>query len=341
MRTVRRSMWPLFWILSLILAACAGPAPAPTPAPEMAPTAVPASSGAEAPVAFDVQGHRGARGLRPENTLPAFEIALDLGVTTLELDLHFSADDQVVIWHDPAIDPAKCRVDPATSPADLALRQLTADQLAAFLCDLNPEPGRFPDQVADPTPLAGGDYGIVTLARLFDFVDAYAAAPSKTDAQRENARRVRFNIETKRKPDQPAAIGDGFDGTSPGPFEQAILALIAERGLVDRVVIQSFDHRSLWAVHSTAPDIALAVLTSQTPRPKDIEAWAAAGAAILSPNAARITAATVIQAHDAGLRIIPWTVNNPEDMRRLMDFGVDGLISDRPDLLLELIPPSP
>jgi glycerophosphoryl diester phosphodiesterase len=339
-------------LLVLAMTACATPAPD-VPAPE-AQTAletpgIVGDEAATASVPFDSQGHRGARGLRPENTLPAFETALDLGVTTLELDLHFSADDQVVIWHDPVIDPAKCRINPAaslplpdpddpnTALADLALRSLTAQQLAAYLCDRNPDPSRFPDQTTQPTALAGQDFGIVTLARLFDFVDAYAGDPAKSEAQRTNAAQVRFNIETKRKFDQPQAIGDGFDGTTPGPFELAILELVQARGLADRVVVQSFDHRSLWAVHSVAPEMTLAVLISRAARGNELAEWAQAGASIFSPNATRLTAATVIQAHEAGLTVIPWTVNDPADMRRLIDMGVDGLISDRPDLLVDLL----
>ncbi len=352
----RITPWQVLAFLSLMalgLTACtpaATPPPAaPTPPGVTVATAAPAGETPNIlPPGFDVQGHRGARGLRPEETLPAFEIALDLGVTTLELDLHFSADDQLVIWHDPTIDPAKCRVDPAsnllapdpddsrTPPADLALRSLTAAQLAAYICDRNPDIARFPAQMADPTALAGDDFGIVTLARLFDFVDAYAAHPSKSAAQRENASQVRFNIETKRREDQPQTIGDGFDGVNPGPFELAFLALVEERGLADRVTLQSFDHRSLWAAHRVAPDMTLVALTSRAPRSGDLQRWAEAGAGVFSPNATVLTPALVTQAHDLGLLVIPWTVNEPDDMRALIHMGVDGLISDRPDLLLVL-----
>ncbi len=300
------------------------------------------------PPSFDVQGHRGARGLRPENTLPAFEIALDLGVTTLELDLHLSADDQLVIRHDPAIDSTKCGIDPVSSLSvpnpddrsiaveDLMVRSLTSAQLAAYRCDRNPDPAQFPDQRADPGAVAGDNYAVVTLAQLFDFVDAYIASPAKSPAQRENAERVRFNIETKRKPDQPDTIGDGFDGVHPGPFELAIIALVQERGLTDRVTIQSFDLRSLWAVHRVAPEIALVALTSRSPRSGDLQSWADSGASVFSPSAATLTPALLTQAQDLGLLVIPWTVNEPDAMRSLIDMGVDGLISDRPDLLLTL-----
>ena len=350
------SIWRTFialLALSLSITACTGktdPVPAASsPVSVAAPTAAPSDKPSNSlPPGFDVQGHRGDRGLRPEETLPAFEIALDLGVTTLELDLHFSADDQLVIWHDPAIDPAKCRMDPtssllvpdpddkATPPAHLALRRLTAAQLSTYLCDRNPDAARFPAQLASPTALAGADFSIITLAQLFDFVDAYAADPGKSAAQRATARQVRFNIETKRVADQPETIGDGFDGVHPGPFELAILALVQERGLADRVTIQSFDLRSLWAVHLVAPDMPLVALSSKAPRSGDLSSWAEAGATVFSPSASVLTPALLAQAHDLGLLVIPWTVNEPDAMRALIDMGVDGLISDRPDLLLSL-----
>ena len=246
---------------------------------------------------LDVQGHRGARGLRPENTLPAFEAALDLGVTTLELDLHFSADDRVVVWHDPFVDPSKCRLGESTAsgipdpesaePSALAVTSLSADQLAGLVCDQNPDPRRFPDQRPDPGDLSGDRYGIVTLEALFEFVFEYSESPSKSDAQRENAAAVLFNIETKREPSEPATIGDGFDGTNPGPFELAILADVESAGLGDRVIVQSFDHRSLRALRQAGSDIALAALTRDSVRdPGQYAEW---GASVWSPRASTLT----------------------------------------------------
>lgn len=343
----------LVLILTLSAACASPPVPTPllpptaTPAAATATTAGPAAAAPSSAPAFDVEGHRGTRGLRPENTLPAFETALDLGVTTLELDLHWSADDEIVIWHDDGIPAAKCRLDPASTvdapdpdrapPASLRIRQLTLAQLRSYRCDRNPDPGRFPDQKPDPTTLAGDDYGLHTLAELFDFVAAYADSPHKSEAQRANARRVFFNIETKRKPNDPAAIGDGFDGVQPGPFEQAIVALVSARGLTGRVIVQSFDFRSLWAVAQLAPTLRLAALTSRPLAPAAVVDLAARGASILSPRSTLVTPALIEQAHAAGLLVIPWTVDDPQAMRRLIEMGVDGLISDRPDWVLAAI----
>ncbi len=298
---------------------------------------------ADVPETLDVQGHRGARGLRPENTLAAFEIALDLGVTTLELDLHFSADGVPVVWHDPIVDPSKCRLadgapsrvpDPETADsADLGVRRLTAEQLGWYVCDRNPDPGRFPDQMAIPGELPGADFRIIPLAELFAFVEAYAASDLKSDPQREAASQVHFNIETKRVPAEPETIDDGFDGSTAGPFELAILAVVAAAGLDERVVVQSFDHRSLRAVAATGATVQLAPLTRD--RVNDPAAYVEWGADIWSPSASTLTAELLASAQAAGLAVVPWTVNDPADMAALIDLGVDGIITDRPDLLLE------
>ena len=294
---------------------------------------------------FDVQGHRGARGLQPENTLPAFETALDLGVSTLELDLHLTTDGEVVIWHDEVIPREKCGLstmaasplppdpdDRAVSADARYLSRLTFADLQRYRCDRNPDPGRFPDQRAAPTTLAGDNYQIVRLADLFTFVERYANSDAKGAAQRANAAAVNFNIETKRKPDDPAAIGDDFDGVNPGRFEQAIARIVGAAGLTDRVIVQSFDHRSLWAMRALLPDVRLAALTTGSAALPD---FVDRGAAIWSPNYTTLTAAQLDEAHALGLAVIPWTVNDAADMQRLIALGVDGLITDRPDRLLE------
>jgi glycerophosphoryl diester phosphodiesterase len=333
--------------VALLLAACGDAAAPPStqPATTVAgpgstttgpgPAATPVSSG------YDLQGHRGARGLRPENTLPAFETALDLGVTTLEADLHFTADGQVVVWHDPAVDPAKCGLgpdapaglpdpdDPAAGEA-LRVRALSAGELAGYRCDRNPDAGRFPDQRAAATDVAGDAFHIVTLPELFDFVARYAASPAKTAAQRSSAAQVRFNLETKRVAADPQTIDDGFDGEVAGPFELAVLDAISAAGVADRTTIQSFDHRSLWAVAGTGAEVGLAALSSRDL--PDFAELAARGAIIWSPRDVLVSPASLGNAHAAGLMVIPWTVNDPSDMQRLLDLGVDGLITDRPDL---------
>lgn len=296
---------------------------------------------------FDIEGHRGARALKPENTLPAFETALDLLVTTLELDLHYTADGVVVIWHDHEIGAEKCGLDPdATVEApdpdslihqgdNLRISNLSYTQLSAFRCDRNPDRRQFPAQDNGPTPLAGDRYSLLSLEELFDFVAAYSQDSGKTEAQRQNAAQVDFNIETKRVPNNPEMINDGFDGVQAGPFELAILDLVTAHGLVDRVIIQSFDHRSLWSIRAINPDIRLSALTSGgSPM---LAVYAQKGADLWSPYYQDITPALLAEAHEVGLLVIPWTVNDPEIMRALIQDGVDGLITDHPDILVGII----
>ncbi len=296
---------------------------------------------ANLPDNFDAQGHRGARGLLPENTLPAFEAALDLGVTTLELDLHFTQDGQVVIWHDPIIDKAKCFLpagsnapDPKNPLRRILISQQPLAAVQAYQCDKNPDSERFPDQAAEALLLAGADFQIVTLGELFEFVQAYAASSEKSAEQRSNASTINFNIETKRNPDHPEYIGDDFTGGSAGAFELAILDIVRDYALSERVVIQSFDHRSLRVIREIDPDIRLAALTTQDEA--KIKVYNGYKFDIWSPNYNDVTQARIAEAHELGLLVIPWTVNDSADMTRLIEWGVDGLISDRPDLLLGL-----
>ncbi len=297
------------------------------------------------PDGFDVEGHRGARGLKPENTLPAFEAGLDSGVTTLEFDLHYSKDGELVVWHDPIVDPAKCGLKPGAPPGvpdpddtdtpedTLAIRSLTVEELRWFRCDRNPDPDAFPQQDPRPTPVAGDEYGIVTLDDLLDFVERYAASDAKTDRQRANARVVQFNMETKRDRGDPSAIGDGFDGETVGPFEQRILEIVDERGIRDRVIVQSFDIRSLQAIDRADPGIRLAVLTAVGRAA--LPAFANDRTVVWSPRASTVDAESIREAHAVGHTVIPWTVNDPDLVTRLIEAGVDGVITDRPDLFAD------
>ncbi|MCB0036636.1 MAG: hypothetical protein KDE51_21535 [Anaerolineales bacterium] len=321
-----------------LLSACGG-----EPKIENPPSKIDYIGTAALPPHFDAQGHRGARGLLPENTLPAFEAALDYGVTTLELDLHYTQDGHVVLWHDPIIDKAKCRLpeettaavpDPRNPLRRIFISQQSLETIQSYQCDQNPDSGRFPDQQALTMPLAGSDYRIVTLGELFDFVDNYVKSVDKSAEQVENAAAVHFNIETKRNPDHPEYIGDGFTGGEAGPFELAILEEVNTRGLTARVTIQSFDHRSLRTIREIDESIRLAALT--TGGEAKVKVYYGYQFDIWSPNYNDLTLGLIEEAHELGLQVIPWTVNEPALMRALLDMGVDGIISDRPDILLTL-----
>lgn len=327
----------LAWLVMVLLVGCTAVPPA-DPVAESAFAFVPRGQ-----TAVEAQGHRGARGLLPENTLPAFEAALDLGVTTLELDLHLTQDGQVVVWHDPIIGREKCRLpgaaadvpDPKNPLRRIFISQQPLSVVQAYQCDQNPEPDRFPEQRPLAMPLAGDDYRIVTLPQLFEFVAQYAQSDDKDVAQRQNAAQVRFNIETKRDPDHPEYIDDGFTGGEVGVLETAVLQAVTAAGVHDRVIIQSFDHRSLRTIRAIDDTILLAALTSGDG--DKVKVYWGYGFDIWSPNYRDLTPELLQKAHDLGLAVIPWTVNDADTMQELVDLGVDGLISDRPDILLKLL----
>jgi glycerophosphoryl diester phosphodiesterase len=292
-----------------------------------------------APVlAFDLQGHRGARGLEPENTLPAFERALAIGVATLELDVGLTADGVVVVSHDPYLHPQITRdaagawLPGARGPLlkALTLEQLQSYQLGRIRPD-TPYARNFPQQQPrDGTRMP-------TLAQVFEL------------ARRRGAAQVRFNIETKLFPNAPE------DTASVETMTDALLQVVRDAGLRERVSIQSFDWRSLRRVQQREPLIPTVYLTIQSADADNTRdpAWTAglrladhgsvpkmvkaAGGAAWSPNGGAVTQALVQEAQALGLQVIPWTINEPADMDRLLDWGVDGLITDYPDRLRRVL----
>jgi glycerophosphoryl diester phosphodiesterase len=302
---------------------------------------------------FELQGHRGARGLKPENTLPGFEAALDLGVTSIETDVHLTRDGVVAVLHDAKVTPRLCRLrrgsgspDPSTEPL---VRSLTLAELRGYLADRNPDRKRFPTQDRAVGPLArrlARKFGIAPyappmLAEMFLFAAAYAAeagaAVGKTDEQRERAGRVVFDIELKRVPYHAETIGDDFDGEAPGLLEQSVVEAALPFVDLGRVRVRSFDHRSVRAARRCADEITAAVLVAET-APVDPAALAeAAGAHTYCPDYRFLDAAQVRQCHAAGVRVLPWTVNEQADWLRLLDWGVDGITTDYPDRLAALL----
>jgi glycerophosphoryl diester phosphodiesterase len=303
--------------------------------------------------AFELQGHRGARGLRPENTLPAVEAAIDVGASSVEVDLHLTADGVVVLSHEPRVtDPPFRSVAPdalsVENPAP-TLRRLSLRQLRHFLADRNPDPRRFPDQRTEQAPVsfhfarqAGFDtHAVPTLGDLFGFVAAYAGEPGreagKNDSQRERAARLLFDLELKRVPFWPETIADGYDGTRAGPLEDAVLAAIGEAGVVSRTTVRSFDHRCVRLLVDREPGLRGAVLMADTAPVDPVAVARAAGASVYCPHFAFVDADLVRRVHDGGVRIIPWTVNDPGHWQRLLEWGVDGLTTDYPDRLAQFL----
>lgn len=285
---------------------------------------------------FDLQGHRGARGLAPENTIAGFEHALGVGVDTLELDVGITADGTPVIVHDIALNPAIVRDESGRwLTARPPIRSLDLAHLQRYdVGRLDPE-SRYGRQFATQQPRDGER--IPTLSALFRHVEALGA------------RSVRFNIETKIDPRRPA------DTPDPAAFVEAVMRVIRDAGVADRVTLQSFDWRTLAHARRIEPGIATACLTTQGGNSDNLAdgAWTgglrlgdfasvpalvkAAGCPTWSPNHNNLGPAGIEQAQALGLAVVPWTVNQVVDMARLIDWGVDGLITDYPDLLREVM----
>jgi glycerophosphoryl diester phosphodiesterase len=292
-----------------------------------------ATSFAAAARDFDLQGHRGARGLAPENTMPAFERALELGVTTLELDIGVSADGVVVISHDPYLNPVITRDATGqwlTGSRGPLLRSLTFAQLQTYeLGRINPE---SPYAKTFATQQARDGTRMPALSALFERVKALGAND------------VRFNIETKIEPGKDETVGAEA-------MTRALLKVIRDAGMDKRVAIQSFDWRTLQLVQKLAPGMPTVYLTFQNANNDTLKdgSWTAgllltdhgsppklvkaAGGSVWAPNGGAVTEALVKEAQALGLKVIPWTINNPAEMEKLIGWDVDGIITDYPDRL--------
>ncbi len=265
--------------------------------------------------AIEVQGHRGARSVLPENSLAGFQYALEVGVDTLELDTGVTKDGHVVIVHDQKVNTTICQ-NKDGSPIQEArlINKLTLKELKMLDCGSLVNP-RFTEQTLRPLT------EIPTLRELFELVNN--STVSQADV-------VKFNIETKSDPKFPDAQ------PNPRIFASLILNLIDEYELSDRVTLQSFDHRTLLAAKSLNPDIKLAALFDS-----DLSDWVtptlAAKADIVSPMHHYLSAEEVNKIHAAGLTVIPWTANKESEWLRLINMNVDGIITDDPKPLIDML----
>ena len=279
---------------------------------------------------FEIQGHRGARGLFPENTLAGFRAALKTGVTSFELDVAITADGIPVVAHDPTLNPDITRTrDGAwlTTPGP-AIRTLTLAELQTYeVGRINPA-SAYATLYPDQQPEDGAT--IPTLAEVLA-IDAT----------------IRFNIEIKSVPQRT-------DLTLPGPtMADAALAIADALGVTARIWIESFDWSAPRHIKRTRPDVQVAWLTSPE-HLKDARRWwnghapddfnhsipqaiAAEGGGTWAPHYKDLTQDQIAEAHQLGLKVLPWTVNDPEDMTRLITWHTDGLITDRPDLLVRAL----
>ena len=248
-----------------------------------------------------VHGHRGARALRPENTIPAFEYAIHAGADVLEMDVAVTKDNVLVISHDPHINPEIC-----TGPhPGVAIHDLTLNELRQYDCGALKNP-HFPKQQPAPG------------TRIPTLDEVLSLAPQG---------RFQFNIETKSFPDHPELT------PSPDVFSRMLLEEIRRHKLESRVIVQSFDFRTLLAMKKMAPEIRLAALWEGEARPF-VQIAKEGEATIISPRFNLVTKEQVKSAHDAGLEVVPWTAITPEDWERLTEAGVDAIISDDPAALI-------
>lgn len=288
--------------------------------------------------AFDLQAHRGGRALAPENTLAAFSNAMDMGVTTLELDIGLTADGVVVISHDTVLNPdhtrdARGAFLAAKGPA---IRALTLSQLQTYDVGRIDPASDYGKPFAKQVPSDGER--IPTLAALFERV------------RERGATQLRFNIETKLDPSRPD------ETAAPEQMVRALLAEIDKAGMAPRVTVQSFDWRTLALVGQWAPQMQRAYLTTgrtlrdsrwtsglrladfgSPPRLVKAAAGESKAAVIWSPAYNDLTAAQVQEAQSLGFQVVPWTVNQRADMAKLMDWKVDGIITDDPAVLRDVM----
>jgi len=264
---------------------------------------------------FDLQGHRGARGLVPENTIPAFLKALDLGVTTLEMDAVISADSQVVLSHEPWMSSAICSHPDGTPVTEeeensLLLFKMTAKEIASYDCGKRGH-ALFPEQSPLPAykPLL---QDVIREVNQYVKENGYPAP--------------RYNIEIKSSPD-----GDGLRHPLVWKYAQLLYDVIASNGLVGVADVQSFDPRALEAMHAINPNVGLVWLISNQEGFEANMAKLTFTPNVYSPNHNLVDSTLVEQVHAANMKLIPWTVNEVERIQEIIDLGADGLITDYPD----------
>jgi glycerophosphoryl diester phosphodiesterase len=267
---------------------------------------------------FDMEGHRGCRGLMPENTIPAMSRAVDLGVTTLEMDISFSADGQALLSHEPFFNH-----DITTKPdgsyvskeeeKSLNLFKMKYDEIRKYDVGLKPNQ-HFPNQIKIRAYKP-------RLTDVIDYVESYVT--------KLGVPKVHYNIETKTTP-----ATDNIYHPAPQTFVDLLMKVIDSKNIRDRVIIQSFDIRTLQYLHQKFPDVKTSLLiepeellsTDQKIKKLGFEPD------IVSPEYHMVTPGMIKGLHQRNIKVIPWTVNDAFSIKKFKDMGVDGVISDYPDL---------
>lgn len=270
---------------------------------------------------IDLQGHRGARGLLPENSIPSFQKALELGVQTVELDVVVTADSQVVVSHEPWMSSVICSApdgEPISEEDERSynIYEMSYEEVAEFDCGSRGHP-LFKTQQAQAMHKPRLDSAIAAMEQYVDVLGR--SAPT-------------YNIEIKSQP--------AYDGTytpHPETLARLVYDVIAKEQIQERTYVQSFDPRSLVAMREIDPDVPLALLVSNEDGFSENIDRLGFKPAIYSPHHRLVDDSLVTMAHDAGIKVIPWTINEPLEMQRLLELGVDGIITDYPDRAAALL----
>lgn len=270
---------------------------------------------------FDIEGHRGCRGLYPENTIPAFINAVKLGVNTLEMDIIISKDSQVVISHDPFMNDVIC-TNPDGTPVTkeqeekLKIYNLTYDQIKKFDVGLRPHP-QFPNQVKMA----------VCKPRLVDVIDTV-----EKYVKERHLPPVHYNIETKSTPK-----GDDINHPKPYIFTKMFYDIIKSKGVISKCILQSFDPRTLQVMHKMDSTVTTALLVANLDGLDKNLQTLGFNPTIYSPYYKLVTKAMIRKCHTLHIQVLPWTVNDEKTMLKLKRWGVDGLISDYPDREIKVL----
>ncbi|WP_040278833.1 glycerophosphodiester phosphodiesterase family protein [Psychroserpens damuponensis] len=266
--------------------------------------------------AMDIQGHRGCRGLHPENSLPAFKKALELKVHTLELDLAISKDHKVVVSHEPfmnheiALDLFGNEITPNLEKS-FNLYQMPYDSIKLYDCGSKKHP-RFPFQKNEK----------VYKPLLKEIIDL---------AERESENTIFYNIEIKSMPEY-----DGIYSPSVKAFVKLVLDIVETKGISERTIMQSFDMRALEETKLQNPQLQTALLVDENEFIDTKLQTLSYKPEIISPYFKLLDKETVLKLQNDGFKIIPWTVNEIDDINLMYDLNVDGIISDFPDRIIQL-----
>ena len=269
-------------------------------------------------IAFDKEGHRGCRGLMPENTIPAMLKAIDLGVTSLEMDVVFTKDKVAILSHEPFFNHQVTTL-PGGNYFDekedrkFNIYQMSFEQTQQYDVGLKPHPGFTNQQKIKATK--------PSLASVIDSVEFYLSV--------NNFPKVDYNIETKTNPGT-----DNIFHPAPAEFVERLMSVIKTKGIESRVIIQSFDFRTLRVMHQKYPSVKTAALIQAADKRSVDEQVKDLGftPTIYSPEALLVNKDLVTTCHQRNMKVIPWTVNDKAKIESFRNLGVDGIISDYPDL---------